>query len=45
VNRDYPWVIGMLRPPAVVMARIDLGAMEAVAGQRGCEDLGHSRNR
>lgn len=33
VNRDYPWVIGMLTPSAVVMAKIDLRAMEALADQ------------
>jgi hypothetical protein len=33
VDRDYPWIIGMLRPSAVMMARIDLQKMQALADQ------------
>jgi hypothetical protein len=33
VDRDYPWIIGMLRPSVVMMAKIDLRAMQALAGQ------------
>jgi hypothetical protein len=33
VNHDYPWVIGMLSPSAVVMAKIDLRSMETLADQ------------
>jgi hypothetical protein len=32
-DRDYPWFIGMLLPSAVVMAEIDLQAMQALADQ------------
>lgn len=33
IDRDPPWVIGMLSPSEVRMARIDLQAMEALADQ------------
>ena len=33
VDRDYPWIIGMLRPSAVMMAKIDLQEMQALADQ------------
>jgi hypothetical protein len=33
VDRDYPWVIGMLRPSDVMMTKINLTAMEALANE------------
>jgi hypothetical protein len=31
VDRDYIWLLGMLSPSSVKMAKIDLPAMEALA--------------
>ncbi|MBN1583531.1 MAG: hypothetical protein JXA89_22675 [Anaerolineae bacterium] len=36
-NRDYPWVIGMMRPSVVIMARIDLKAMETLADSKNAQ--------
>jgi hypothetical protein len=36
-DRDYPWVLGMLNPSAVMMAQIDLRAMEALADGTAAE--------
>lgn len=31
IDRDYPWILGMLSPSSVRMARIDLASLEALA--------------
>jgi hypothetical protein len=33
INRDYVWLMGMLSPSSVRIAKIDLNAMEALANQ------------
>jgi hypothetical protein len=33
IDRDYAWLLGMLLPSAVRMAKIDLAAVEALAEQ------------
>jgi hypothetical protein len=33
INHDYAWILGMLSPSAVRMAKIDLPALEALANQ------------
>jgi hypothetical protein len=33
IDRDYVWILGMLSPSSVKMAKIDLKAMEALANQ------------
>jgi hypothetical protein len=33
INRDYVWILGMLSPSAVRMAKVDLKAMEVLATQ------------
>lgn len=37
INRDYVWILGMLSPSAVRMAKIDLKTMEALANQTQAE--------
>ncbi|MBN2393093.1 MAG: hypothetical protein JXR84_20355 [Anaerolineae bacterium] len=31
VDRDYPWILGMLSPSSVVLAKLELPALEALA--------------
>jgi hypothetical protein len=33
IDRDYSWILGMLTPSAVRMAKVDLLALEALANQ------------
>lgn len=30
-NRDYPWILGMVRPNNILMARVSLPAMAELA--------------
>jgi hypothetical protein len=34
-DRDFPWIVGMLSPSHIMMAKLDLKAMEALADQTG----------
>jgi hypothetical protein len=33
IDHDYSWILGMITPSAVRMAKVDLLALEAVANQ------------
>ncbi|MFL7868816.1 MAG: hypothetical protein AB8I58_08315, partial [Anaerolineales bacterium] len=33
IKKDYSWILGMLSPSQVRMAKVDLSAMEALANQ------------
>jgi len=39
IDRDYPWLLGMVRPSSIRMARIDLPSLEILAATRSRESL------